>query len=678
MSGQPEHTYGASGDGRSQLREYLAVLWLRKWTIVILAILVLGGALFYSFSQVPLYRASVRILMQPTGSTTTGIPAGAASSTINLQTEAELVRSPAVAERVADELSLPPQPGALQRGLSVTIEPESQIMVVGYVSPKPIEAQQRAKLFADAYLEHRREQLLEEIAQQKQAIQRQLAPVNRQIASFEEELAGLGADDPERTSVQAQVNPLYGQRTLFEQQLRALSPAAAPTVGQVIEPALLPSSPVSPNHVRTGAVAAVAGLLLGVAAAFLRERLDDRLRGRGDLERYLGAPVLAVIPNVSQWKRRGDTPLITSLEPRSAVSEAYRTLRTSLLFSAGERGAKTILVTSGHAEEGKTATVANLGVSLAQAGKRVILVSADLRKPRLHRFFDTGLGEGGLTSILSGEIKPWVGVVNVGHENLRLAPSGTVPGNPAELLGSDAMGRLLDQFREIADLVIIDSAPVLVVADALALAPFVDAVLYVADAESTRRGAVVHARQQLEQVNAPVMGAVLNNFDPTKGKKGYGYYYYGYYYRPYEYEQPGKGRRRRRRGQEEPSGFEPTQPVAAPKGGEPMWTEPARGPVAPEPQPASEPAPAPESPPPGEEPWVGTQPRPTSRSAGEPTSPGARPEVAEEIPSEATWNGPLVPEEPERAADRGAVRDDRDEDAPTPRDHGGAQTVRWE
>jgi len=214
-------------------------------------------------------------------------------------------------------------------------------------------------------------------------------------------------------------------------------------------------------------------------------------------------------------------------QPKSAVSEAYRTLRTSVMFSALQKGGKTIMVVSATAGEGKTTTAANLAVSLADAGKRVILVSADLRKPRVHRFF--GLENTvGLSNVLAGEVKPWEALQDPKVDNLRVMASGGIPARPAELLQSEQMGELIVELREVADFVILDTAPILLVTDALALAPLVDGVVFIADSQGTTRGAVAHARENLEQVNAPILGAALNNFDPSKGRS----YYYPYYY-PY-------------------------------------------------------------------------------------------------------------------------------------------------
>jgi capsular exopolysaccharide synthesis family protein len=236
---------------------------------------------------------------------------------------------------------------------------------------------------------------------------------------------------------------------------------------------------------------------------------------------------------VTGWKKKDDTHLISIEQPKASVAEVYRTLRTSVLFASAQRGLKTLMVTSPTAGEGKTTTASNLAVVLSDAGKRVILVSSDLRKPRIHRFFGLS-NEKGLSTVLAGEVKPWEAMADPGRGHLRVLTSGPVPAHPAELLQSEAMGELIEELREVADFVILDTAPVLLVADALAIAPLADGVLLVVDAENTHRGAVIQAREQLEQVGAPMIGAVLNNFDPSKARSPY-YGYYGSYWHRYRY-----------------------------------------------------------------------------------------------------------------------------------------------
>ncbi|MDQ4005709.1 MAG: polysaccharide biosynthesis tyrosine autokinase, partial [Actinomycetota bacterium] len=362
------------------------------------------------------------------------------------------------------------------------------------------------------------------------------------LGEIDEELDGANTPS-EELALQSERDVLLSQLGVLQQELSELTPSNL-SVGQVVEPALLPSDPASPNYLLNLGLAALLGLGLGIGVAFLRERLDDRLRGRTDMEAQAGAPVLAVIPRVGSWRKRGDAPVITITEPKSAASEAYRTLRTALSFLATEHGYKVFLVTSPHPEEGKSVTVSNLAVSFAQAGKRVVAISADLRKPRLHRFLPGQTNGKGLTNVLAGETESVDALAHPGVQSLRMLQSGPVPGNPSELLGSQRMGQILDELREMADVILVDTAPVLAVADALTLAPFADAVLLVADAENTTRGAIAHARHQLDQVNANVVGAVLNNFDPSKAAA---HPYYQQYYYVYRYEEP-KERRGLRRG----------------------------------------------------------------------------------------------------------------------------------
>ena len=235
----------------------------------------------------------------------------------------------------------------------------------------------------------------------------------------------------------------------------------------------------------------------------------------------MGLPVLAAIPKVESWKDREGVKLVSIQEPRSPTSEAYRTLRTNVMVAAARNDVKTILVSSALEGEGKSTTAANLAVVLAQSGKRVVLVSADMRRPRLHEFF--GLeNDRGLAEILSHKMPAWEGLQESGVENLWIFLSGQVADAPAELLSSDRMIDFISERREVVDFIVIDSPPLLAVADGLELAARVDGVLYVADAEHTPRGALKEARRQLEWVGARVLGAVLNSAPLARASSYYG------------------------------------------------------------------------------------------------------------------------------------------------------------
>jgi capsular exopolysaccharide synthesis family protein len=508
-----------------QLREYLTILNLRKWWIVMATVIVVGSALLFSFQQTPVYVSEAEVFVKAV--TLTGNEQNV-DEALNMETQARLADSPGVAVIAAKDLGLPPEEaGTLTSNLEVGAEPDTEILTFQYTHRNSETAARRAQALAEAYLKFREQSIGQGLAAQQEQLRQQIADRNEDLAAT--------TDPVVREDLKIQLLTLRNELSLVNaQQAEALD------VGQVFIPAQIPLQPASPNHAKTALLGLLAGLPLGAALAFLRERFDDRLRGRSDLETHAGAAVLAVVPRMQAWKNPAESPVVTLVEPKSQAAEAYRTLRTSVLFAAAQRGMETLMITSANAQEGKTGTTANLGVALAQSGKRVILVSADLRKPRLHRFFRAQNGIG-LTNVLAGE-KSALEVLNwVGVENLRLLPSGPVPGNPAELLGSEAMEGLLRELQDAADFVLIDAAPVLPVADAMTLTPLTDAVLFVADARHTTRGAIEQARHQLDQVNARVIGTVLNNFDPAKAP-GDAYQHYGYY--AYRVDEPAERRSR--------------------------------------------------------------------------------------------------------------------------------------
>jgi capsular exopolysaccharide synthesis family protein len=489
----------------------------------------------FSLLQTPLYESTARLLIRPINQT-----AGAVAAPVppNLETERGLVASVPVAERVAQSLELTEDPQSLLDGLSVDVVTGAEFLVIRYQHSDPLDARRRAQAFAHEYLSFRRQQAVDEILAASVTVRQRIRSLESSLRELEAQIADT-ADPSGQTALASQASTIEGQLAVLQVQLSELTPPTGLNVGQVVEPASVPDSPTSPNHMLNLALALFVGLALGVGLAFLQERLDDRIRGREDLEAQAGVSALVVIPKVTDWKRGEEVRLVTHEEPRSAPSEAYRKLRTSLLFSASQKEMRSLLVTSPHVEEGKTTTVSNLGVALAQAGKRVILIDADLRKPKLHRFFSLN-GDIGLTSVLAGEAKAREALVESHVDDLEVLPSGPVPGNPAELLSSDQMGALLEELSKDADFLVIDSAPVLVAADATILATLADGVLLVADAGKTSRGSVGHARLQLEQVNANVVGAVLNNFDFTKAQT-YQYYYQYFHVSPPEPKEPRRG-----------------------------------------------------------------------------------------------------------------------------------------
>jgi succinoglycan biosynthesis transport protein ExoP len=234
---------------------------------------------------------------------------------------------------------------------------------------------------------------------------------------------------------------------------------------------------------------------------------------------------------VPAWRREQRVVVVVT-DPTSPAAESYRSLRTSLQFARQEGQFRTIVVTSPGVSEGKTATLANLGVVFAQAGERVVLVSCDLRRPRIGSFFEID-EQDGLTSVLIGQRTLQQVLLPVpGHDRLTLLPAGPIPPNPAELLDSDRAAEVFASLRERFDLVLIDSPPVLPVTDAAILSRHADATLMLAAAGQTRRGDLHRAVEKLDQVGATILGLVLNKVSRQTGRSyGYGY---GYGYKPYQ------------------------------------------------------------------------------------------------------------------------------------------------
>lgn len=234
--------------------------------------------------------------------------------------------------------------------------------------------------------------------------------------------------------------------------------------GQVLAPATLPASPSSPNLLRNALLAAFLGLALGVGLAFLRERLEDRFMGREDVERTLGAPVLATIPRFAGKRKDDPSKLIVRTDPHSLASESYRSLRTNLEFIASTTGRNSFLITSPSA--GKSVTAANVALAFAQSGRRTIVISGDLRRPTIKRIFDVQPTDG-LSRYLAGQTDQLEEIiVNPGISNLRILPTAPMPPNPAELMTSPRMGQVIADLEANCDMLLIDSAPTLPVADA--------------------------------------------------------------------------------------------------------------------------------------------------------------------------------------------------------------------
>ena len=519
-------------DSRPDLTEALAVIRLRKWSIALITVVMTFIALFLAYRQIPIYTASAKVLVTAVGVD----PSTNQLEDPNLATEAEVVDSGAVADLVAANLakdhSYSGDPVDLLHGLGVGFTADTNILEVSYSNPNPAVAKQRAEAFAEGYLQFRDDFVKDTIQETANALTKDVNSLQAKLNTALNELDKLGSlprDDPRVVELGSRISAL--QLLIQQKQAALYNLPVTFSAGRVIQPAEQPSAPSSPNIKLDAMFGLVAGLAVGIGAAFLRDRLSGRLRSAADVEDQAGASVVGAIPRIPGGRQRRHEIVLTK-NSRSAAAEAYGFLRTAVLSHAATFDAKSILVTSPHIGDGKSATVANLGFVLARAGKRVTLMSADLRRPSLgeyFRLFDTV----GVVDVLQGNAKLEDALIEVpverpravaapsGPTALRILTSGRLVEDPSDLLGSPRMTAMIHQLEEESDVVLIDSPPILPVTDALVLASIVDSVLLVLGPTSMTRSVVASARQALDRVDGRLLGVVLSRAEIQQIDHGY-------------------------------------------------------------------------------------------------------------------------------------------------------------
>lgn len=388
------------------------------------------------------------------------------------------------------------------------------------------------------------------------------APTAGPVQPFD---AGALPTDEEGLKAARYAAQLQYQSLFSRQQDLVVEASLKQGEAEILDLAQTPGSPISPKPMRNGLLGAVLGLMLGVGAGFLREQLDDRVRSREDAERASGLPVLAELPLDEELAKDDAPQLAMLLRPTSAFAEATRGLRTSVQFLGVDKGVTRLVVTSPVPDDGKSLIAANLAIAFARAGSKTLLVSADLRRPTTGRLFGFNDEKMGLTDLLAVEQTPGNNLIRSEHafsttrnapwqttngdapygvgertsildeyvritrvEGLSLLLAGTIPPNPAELLGSKRMAGLIEELSKAYDMVIFDCPPVLAVSDALVLADKVDGLLLVAAAGETHKGALTRAVEMVATTGNASLGVVLNKVEKSSSS-----YYYGTGYEAY-------------------------------------------------------------------------------------------------------------------------------------------------
>jgi tyrosine-protein kinase Etk/Wzc len=368
---------------------------------------------------------------------------------------------------------------------------------------------------------------------------KQEASIKGQIAEYEAKLGKL--PEAERTQARlmrfSKVNADIYTFLLQKHEEARIAKASTISNINIVDPAIVPDKPVKPQKGKNLLLGLLVGLMFGAGAAFFMDYLDDTIKDEEEAKRALAWPLLAMIPAIEgAAKGSGPADLVVQQNPKSSSAEAFRGLRTAIHFSSLKRDCKVVMITSSFPGEGKTTIAANLALTFAQSGNRVLLVDCDLRRPALHKIFDQSRNPG-VTEVLAGDVPLAKALHTTGIDNISILTSGTIPPNPAELLSSDSMRDLLARLRASFDMVILDAPPVIPVTDAPLLTALTDLVVVVVESGRIPANAARRMKELLQSVQAPVAGFVLNDrtalYSDTYGYYGKGYYgrrYYGYAY----------------------------------------------------------------------------------------------------------------------------------------------------
>ncbi len=495
------------------LRDYLRVL-RRRWVLVLVGLL-LGTAVgvVVILRSTPLYASTVRLFVSTPGSDTANgqMYQGGLFSQQRVTAYADLIKGSTVAEKVLARLGENTEsPADLVNQITATADPDSVILQITVTDPSPERAQLLAQTTAEVFTGY--------------------------VGELE------NADEPANSPIRA----------------------------NIVDAANLPTAPVSPKPLMTIGLGAIIGLLVGLAAAWLRETLDTSIKTVDEVQKLTGA---ALLGSVFYDPEAGRRPLISGLSPHAPRVESFRVLRTNLQFLDVDQESQVYAITSPLPGDGKSTTSINIAIALAEAGRRTLLVEADLRRPKFGEYLNLESSVG-LTTVLIGKAELADAIQSWGRSGLDVIASGTLPPNPAELLQSKAMSTVMEQLRKRYDVVIVDAPPVLPVTDAALIAAQTSGAILVLRHGHTTRDQAVQARERLDSVGAAVLGTVFN-FVPHRAKSSYGYGY-GYGYAPAvevgSVDGPGGGAHAAESGSADQGPAEPASPE--PASPEPAAAEP--------------------------------------------------------------------------------------------------------
>lgn len=516
------------------LANYLDVLWRRKWLVILVVAVASGGAYFFSVLQTPMYEAEATVVykqqldlanpLNTTGSANANVDREIAS--IDGLLEGSDLREGMNALLRKDgsaDLAIPYEVGAAPAESESSTVSNNVAVFTGSSSSAAMAAA-AANAAAQAYVNWNAEL-------QRRQIALALPVIREQLRKYKTDESKLSAD-----------------YLMLKQRLQDLQILKATATGnyQVLAPAARPDEPASPRPLRNAIVGLGVGLFAGIGLAFALEQFDTRLRTSDQVAALMDQPILGHIPKMSGKDCEGRLP-VTLTQPDGQVAEAFRMVRTNLDFMAVDNDVKSIAVTSCLQGEGKSTSLANLAVTMALSGKKVVVVDADLRRPQQHKLFDAPNGAGLSTVIAERTLLtealapvdlrlPEAGATSDdfaawsrGSEallRLYVLPSGPLPPNPGELVASRRFASIIQQLEELADIVLVDTPAMLAVGDASAIAPSIDGFVFLVDMQTARRPQLITAADQLSRLPTALLGLVMRAYGTGGSRYGYQPYYY--------------------------------------------------------------------------------------------------------------------------------------------------------
>jgi len=508
------------------LRRQLAVI--RTWWPLLIASVIVAGGVAYAVTsaQQKVYEARTTLIV---GQSLSGVNPDYSQLLVSQRlstTYASIATTGPILDKAIQKLNLNETSTQLGQRVQATAAPDSALLTIIVRDGDPNRAAGIANAIADELiaaspaLQGRGEELQAAVDEDLKAVREQIKQTQAEVDSLTNNTDRTPAEDSRLETLQARLITL---RSTYA-ELLSFSSTSSANLLTVVQPATPPETPVSPRPPLTALLAAIVGLLIASAIAFIADYLDDSVKTPDEVHDAVGLPTLGTIERMKGDRRREMYRLATLLYPHSSAAEAYRTLRANIEFASIDHPLRTLLVSSALPSEGKTVTTANLAMAFAQNDQKVLLVDADLRRPGVHEIFEVSNTQGLTTLLRSDTVKLASVVRHTENDHLDVLTTGPVPPNPAELLGSQRMRKVLADLEAEYELVILDSAPLQVVADAAILSSFLSGMLLVVDASKSRRGSLRGAKDTLVRADAKVLGAVINGAKAPERSDYYDYY----------------------------------------------------------------------------------------------------------------------------------------------------------